>query len=552
MDATPAASTAPSYKYFRSPKNLVRRFVAKRSSRSALVWGVILGLYIISKASGFIQTYPTVAAREKLAVTLGANVGIKALLGSAHHIETIAGYAVWNFLCLIAAVGAVWALLLAVKTFRGEEDSGRWELFLAGQTTARQAATNALIGLMSGLVVLYVCFALAILAVGRLHGANFTTSASLFFSLTLIAGAAEFLAVGALASQLMPVRSRATGLATAVFGVFYIIRLIADTTSASWLLNISPLGWIEKLQPMNGSDAIWLVPIAGFVLLCSWLAIVLAGRRDLGSATFADKDSAKSHTLFLKTPLRAAIRLNRTATFVWLFSIGLMSLVYGSLSKAAVQSFQQSNSAEKFLNRLAQTSKTNLVVEFMGIVFFMVMIVAMFYVGSAIGRMREDEAQGYLDNFLVRPVSRLRWLGGRVALILVVILLAGLLSCLGTWAGEAAQHAGVSFHTLLLASINAITPLILVLGIGVFAMGSWPRFTNLLTYGAIAWSFLMVMLGSGLNLNHWLLDTSILHHVSFAPAVSANWHTDTILVALGLALCLVGAWRFNARDIQGE
>jgi ABC-2 type transport system permease protein len=542
-------------KRFRSPKTVVGRFVAKRTSRSAFILGAVLGLYMVAKASSYLKAYPTEAARQKIAESLGTNVGIEALLGVAHHIETVAGYVTWNFLCLIAAGGAIWALLIATRTLRGEEDSGRWELLLAGQTTARRATANALAGLGSGLFIIYALIALSLLGISRLHGVSFTAGASLFFALALVAGAAEFMAVGALASQLMPVRSRAAGLSAAVFGVFYMIRLVADTTNAHWLLNVSPLGWIEKLQPMYNSRPLWLLPIGTFILVLTALAIFLAGRRDLGEGIFANKDTAKLHTRLLGTPFRFAIRSTRPMTLGWLTAIVLAAFVYGQLAKGAVvKALGQSAAAEHALRRLAQTSRAQAVSAsaFLGIAFFLIMVLAMFYTASAVGRMREDEAKGYLDNFLVRPVSRSQWLWGRVLLIVTAIILAGILSSLATWAGQASQHAGLSFHTLLLAGVNAMAPALLILGVSLFAFGVAPRLTSALAYGAIAWSFLIIMLSSGLNLNHWLLDTSVLHHVAFAPAVSANWTADAVLVVISLVLCLAGALRFNSRDLQGE
>lgn len=542
---------------YRSPRTFIRRFIAKRASKSALILSVILGLYTISKASSFLKTYPTELSRQKLAETLGSNIGIEALLGTAHHIETVAGYAVWNFLCLIAAGGAIWALLLATKTFRGEEDSNRWELLLTGQTTARRAAANALLGLASGLVVMFVILSLAMFAIGRMNGANFTTSGSLFFALALTVGAAEFMAVGALASQLMPIRSRATSLSVAVFGVFYMLRLAADTTSAHWLLNLSPLGWIEKLQPMYASQPLWLLPIIGFVLICSALVIFLAGRRDLGESTFADRDTAQIRTRLLRTPFRAAIRLTKTMSIGWLLAIGLASFLYGELAKGAVQAFTSTSQVDtnkigNALSRLTDTKNIQAVSSFMGITFFLVMVIAMFYAAGAISHMRDDEAQGYLDNFLVRPFSRIQWLRGRVFLATIVVVVAGLLSGIASWAGEASQHSGVAFHTLLLAGINIVPPVILVLGIGVFAIGLAPRLTSFLTYGAVGWSFLVVMLSSGLTLNHWLLDTSILHHVAFAPATNPQWGSAAGLLGAAIVLGLLGAWRFKYRDLENE
>lgn len=542
--------------YFRAPKTLVRRFIAKRTLKSATILGIILVLYMLSKASAYLTTYNTEAAREKLAVSLGNNVGIEALVGVAHHIDTVAGYVTWNFLCLIAAGGAIWALLLAVKTFRGEEDSGRWELLLAGQTTPRKAAINALIGLSSGLIIVYALITLGILAIGHLHGANFTIRSSLFFAVALIAGAAEFLAVGALASQLMPVRSRAVGLAVAIFGVSYMARLTADTSSAHWLLSISPLGWIERLQPMYDSKPLWLLPIGGFIALLIGLTIFLAGRRDLGEGIFADKDTAKPHTQLLRTPFTAAIRLTWLNSLGWLTAIVLFAFIYGQLAKGSIinalgQALSDKHGYNSHLERISHTNSLS-IAAFLGITFLMTMLFAMFYATSAVARIREDEAQGYLDNFLVRPVSRLRWLRGRVILIVFVLVAASTLSAVAVWAGQIGQQSGISLHTLLSASVNAIVPAILILGIGLFVYGMMPRLFSIVTYGTIAWSFLIVMLSSGLNINHWLLDTSILHQISLAPAVSANWTTNGTLITIGAVLAAIGAWRFNTRDLQGE
>jgi ABC-2 type transport system permease protein len=551
MSALPLNAAEPPAKLLRSPKTTAGRFIAKRTLRSSLILGVILSLYMLIKASSYIKAYPSEIARQKLAESLGGNVGIEALLGVAHRIDTVSGYLTWNFLCLIAATGAIWALVVATKTFRGEEDAGRWELFLAGQTTPRRAAINAFAGLASGLLLLYIVIALAVLSIGRLNNAGFSDSAGLFFSLSLVAGAAEFMAVGAVASQLMPVRSRAAGVSAAVFGLFYMVRLIADSTTAHWLLNFSPLGWIERLQPMYNARPMWLLPIGGFVIVLIATAVWLAGRRDLYEGIVADKDTATPKTSLLHSPLAAVLRLNCTVIAGWLAAVAAIAFLYGELAKSAAQ-IVDSASVKPLLSRLAQSAHTQAVLTFLGFTFFFVTLVIMVYVANALGRMRSDEANGYLDNFLVRPLSRLRWLSGRVLLIVLGVIVACLISAVAAWAGEASQHVGVSIRTLLLAGANNIAPTLLVLGIGVFAYGIIPRLTSLLAYGAIGWSFLVTMLSSGLNINHWLLDTSIFHQVALAPAVNANWSTDAVLLIVGLVLGVIGAVRFNQRDLQGD
>lgn len=552
---TPTRPNDIEMEVLKSPTTLVRRFVTKRTRKSSLILGLVLGLYMISKTSTYVKTYSTVASREKIAESIGSNVGIEALLGRAHSIETVTGYMTWNFLCIITAVGAIWAIFIATKTFRGEEDTGRWELLLAGQTTARKAVQDGLVGLYSGIVLIFIFLALAIIAIGHLSGVHFAIQSGVFFALSLICGAIEFIAIGVLASQLMPVRSKAIGLSAGIFGAFYLLRLIADTSSASWLLTISPLGWIERLQPMYGSQPLWLIPIGVFTIVVGWLSVYFAGHRDLDEAILTDSGTARAHTALLHSPISAAIRLTWLSTLVWISVIVVLSFVYAQLAKGTiVNALGQSMKISHTFNRLSHLNQTKAITtgDFLGITFLLIMIIGMFFAANAISRIRDDEASGYLDNFLVQPYSRIRWLSGRAMYTSIVIVFTGILSGGVTWLAMVSQQSGISWHSLWQAGLNAIVPVLFIVGVGVCAMGLLPRLTSIIAYGAIAWSFLVIMLSSGLNLNHWLLDTSILHQISFAPASPPVWSTNAIIVLIAIGLGAIGLISFHRRDIQNE
>jgi ABC-2 type transport system permease protein len=188
----------------------------------------------------------------------------------------------------------------------------------------------------------------------------------------------------------------------------------------------------------------------------------------------------------------------------------------------------------------------------LGIGFFITMTVVMAFVVSSVNAMRDDEAEGYLDNLLVRPVGRLQWLWGRVGIIAVSVVVIGVLTSLVTWGATAVQHLDISGHALLLAGFNAMAPAAFTLGASIFALGWLPRLTSLIGYAVIAWSFLVQMISSGINLNHWILDTSIFHHVALAPAVDPNWRIVATLCGIGLAMAILGALRFRHRDLQAE
>lgn len=66
----------------------------------------------------------------------------------------------------------------------------------------------------------------------------------------------------------------------------------------------------------------------------------------------------------------------------------------------------------------------------------------------------------------------------------------------------------------------------------------------------VAWSFLLEVIGAGLGLSPWLLDLSILHHLTRAPAEPVNWTTAVVLTTLGAATASVGILTFTRRDID--
>ena len=153
--------------------------VARGARRGALIWGAVFGLMAWLLVSQFSKEYPTAADRARLVKTMGSNAGLQAIFGPAHQISTVAGYTAYHAIGVLGIIGAVWGLLAATRLMRGEEEAGRWELLLAGQTTRRRAAAGALGGLGTGLLILWAVTAAVTVAAGRGPGAHFPVTASL-------------------------------------------------------------------------------------------------------------------------------------------------------------------------------------------------------------------------------------------------------------------------------------------------------------------------------------------------------------------------------------
>lgn len=530
----------------RRPELVPTRVVARRMVRGALIWGAVFGLVTWVEVSSFAKEYPTLADRARAAATYGSNIGLQAIFGPVHHIGTVAGYTAFHMI-VAGLLGAVWGLLAGTRFVRGEEEAGRWEVLLAGQTTRPRAAAGAIAGLGVGLLTLWAVAAAIIIAVGRSGDAGFTTSASLFASVAMVAGAAIFLAVGALCSQLAATRRQAAGLATAAFGIAYLTRLVAySSTSLRWLRWASPLGWVDELRPLTASDPVPLIPIVLTITALVAMAIFLAERRDVGAGILPASDVADPRTGLLNGPVGLGYRIGRRTAVGWIAGLAMGGLVVGLITKSTAVAW--ANQSGGFLQRLGGASGGAI---YLGIAFLVVVVVVATAAAGQVAMTREEEAEGRLDHLLAGRVPRAAWLAERVAMSATMLVLVGLVAGVSTWVGAAIGGAGLSLATLLVAGVNVLPVAIFVLGIGTLVHGIAPRWAGAAAYGLVVWSFLVEVVGASVGASHWLLDTSVLHHVARAPASDVRWDSFVILVSVGLVGAAIGMWRFARRDLAG-
>jgi len=522
---------------------------ARRAARSAAVWGALFGLLILNEALSWRRNFPTASSREKFAHTLGANNGLAAIIGPARQVDTIGGLVAWRLFGLLIIVGAIWGLLAATRLLRREEDTGRWELLLAGRTSRRHATAQALAGIGAGWFVLWGLTSAFTVVAGLNRKVGFTVSASLFYATATTVGAAMFLAVGALASQLAPTRRQANGLAALVFAACYLIRMIADAgTGQSWLRWASPLGWIENLRPLTGSQALAFLPILLLTAGATWAAIALAGRRDIGAAVLTRSRPPRAGTRFLGGAGVLAVHLERWAVLSWTAGLGALALVFGVVARSAASGEVAVGSIEQQLGNLG-AHPGGPEAAWIGYEFLYIAALLAFAAAGQISALRGEEADGHLDHLLARRVTRTAWLAERLGFAVVFVFVAGLATAVGGWLGLASRHSEVDFPAMLQAGLNTAIPALFVLGLGALLYGLVPRLAMPVLYGLVLWSFLIEIIGSSISSNHWLLDTAVLTHLGPVPAADLNWTAITALTGMGVLAAAAGLTAFRRRDL---
>ncbi len=470
---------------------------------------------------------------------------MRAVYGLPTAIHTLGGFAVWRVEVFVTLVGAVWMVLATTRVLRGNEETGRLDLVLAepiSLTRDTVVSVAALLGvpLLSAVVVGSVLQGLGAAAAGSwLYGGGI----GLLF--------ATFMAVAALASQLMPERRRAAGIAIGVLLVTFVLRMWADGGSnVGWVRWLTPFGWVENLHAFGGNDLLPLIPLVATPVVLVAVALVLVRQRDTGAGMVrADDSKAGASTRLLSTPLAFATRRRIGELAAWGLGLVVLGIMSGGLSESFVGFPKQQPDAYHTLVKfgLAATVTPG------GFVAMMDMIYAVVLAGYAIACIHadyDDETGTRLDLPYSNRVTRTGWAGSTVVTTAAALMALTLVLGLATWAGSALAGAGLSAGDSLSAAANVLPVVALFLGLAMFLHGILPSWTVGVT-GVLAIGLYMVeLIGPALDWPKWVLDLSPYHHLALVPAEATAWTALLVMLGIAIAATALGLFSYAHRDLR--
>jgi ABC-2 type transport system permease protein len=506
-------------------------------------FAALLALYAFAQVVGYKRAYPTTADRLEFAWTFGINKALQLFYGVPRDLVSVGGYVAWRFGGFGSIIVAVWAVLAAVKAFRGEEEAGRQELVLAGAVTRRGVFAAAVAAILAAGAVLWVAIFVALVTGGLPAGGSAVTA------LATISPAFFFVAAGALASQLAATRRLALQLSIGAVLVSLVLRVIADIGDAGWLRWATPLGWAEEVRAFaEPRPLVAVLPVmAGAVLL--WAAGALSLRRDVGSGMLRTSDTAPPRLRGLSSTAGMALRSELGVVAAWTVGIAGFGLVVGFLST----SFSVKTISQSLQKTLAKLGGASLVTPEGALSFYFVffVLVISLFACSQVGAARHEEAEQQLEAILALPVGRMHWLGGRLGLAAAGCAVLAIVAGVFSWAGATAQSAGVSLGSLVEAGLNCLPAALLFLGLGALAYGLFPRAGAGIAYGVVTIAYLWDLLGSLLGAPHWLVELTPFEHVGLVPAQPFRAGAALAMLAIGAAAGVAGLAAFRRRDLAG-
>jgi ABC-2 type transport system permease protein len=327
------------------------------------------------------------------------------------------------------------------------------------------AALGAAVG------VLFVGTTLITLLAARNPDVGFGFGETVLYGSSVVLPAAVFVSVGALASQLGRSRRLATGVGMAVFGVAFVVRMIADSgPSTKWLLWVTPFGWTERMRPFTDNDLRPLVLAAVTIGALVVASTLLVSRRDVGAGVFSSRDVVPPRPFGLGSPFGLALRIELPVLVAWCAGAAAAAFAFGVVAKVATGAVPDSirDTLDKF------GVQGTFLRQYFGVAFLLVATVVALLPASQIGATTEEETSGRLVQLLAQPVRRVSLLSGRLVLGAAGIVVAGTLAGLMAWVGAQTQGVDPGLARMVGAGLNVVPTALLVLSIGAVVLAVAP------------------------------------------------------------------------------
>lgn len=474
---------------------------------------------------------------------LAGNPAISALFGPPVALDDPGGFTVWRTGTPVAVLVGVWAVLVATRITRGEEDAGRWDLLLAGRSRGADVVARHLAVLAGAAVLIGAAVTGAMLAAGTtatgavLHGGG-------------IAGIGLwFAALGVLAAQALPTRAAATGASVAVLAAALLMRMIADGVGAlAWLRWVTPFGILGEVGPYAAERPAPLLVLAAGALLLTCGAVSAARRRDVGSGLWAVSSSRGPRTRLLGSVTGFAVRRATRPFAGWAVGVAAYYLLVGALA-VSITDFLTGNARFAELAAGAGFGGLGSVTGFTAALFSLLAIPAGLHGAARIAATAAEETSRRSVLLFGMPVSRARLAGTDIAVAAIGMLLLLAAAGLAMWTGAASVGAGLALGDALAGALNVAPIALLCIGAAVLALGWAPR--AVLAVGALpaAGGFLLHVLAQSTGAPGWVTRLSPFAHVAAVPQAAPDWSGTVGMCAVAVLLAVVGVAGYVRRDL---
>ena len=513
------------------------RFSLRRSRLLVLAWVAVLVVVTYASAAATGSLYTSAADQVAAARAINGSPALVALYGPILDVHSLGELAMTKMTVTYAVFVMAFAVTLVRRHTRVEEESGRAEL-LGGLAVDQSAPllSAVLVGALASATVA------ALAAVADIAG-GLPVAGSLWFGASWLGLGLVGTGIGAVCAQLSASARTSGAIAAGVIAVLFLLRAVGDTTSASWLSWLSPLGWSTQLRAWSDPRG-WLVLLD--LLLAAMLvgaAVVLRRRRDLGSGLLPERPGPATGSPRLADALSLNLRLHTPTLVVWTVAVAVMGALMGAIIPNIGSMLDDAGTRDLFerLGGVGALQET-LVAAFVSVEAVLLSCFAV----SVISHGGTDEHDGRTEEVLATATAR-----STAFLAVVLVALAGaawLVLVTGVAMGVGITGSEVGFGATLGAALVQLPAIGVVAGLALLGLAQGSR------YATLGWAVVVLFFAIGpvaelLGLPGWVAGLSPYSHVPKIPAEAMDWTPVVVLTAITAVLVATAWCRYRTRDI---
>ena len=528
-----------------------------------LGWGIGMGLVMLELLGGVSALISTPQARADLAA-MAAQFAWNA---EAIKADTPGGYATWKLGTFIFLI-AVWPLLAASRTLRGEEERSQMDVLLSMPRPRWRVALEKVAAIWTALALMCLIIALVAFAAALKFAPDITLADSLLFGLNLALFCALIAGIALVISQFTHERGPAAGATGALLAVFIVVdsfhRVIPNT---DWISRLSPVYWYnlsKPLIPSYGTNPGGLALQLALALLLTGAGVWLFLRRDVGDVTALpgrlrrmQRATPESRELpprgwSLGSVYTRSLGQIAAPTFWWTVTVAGFAALMVPLVEQMASNFQKLASTSPFFTQLLdQLGGTGAGFNdtLLSFVFFFMPLILMGFAVTQVSRWAADESDGRLEMVLATPQPRQVVILARFAAVATSTVVISLVTMGAILAVSALSGVPLNAGNIAAATLELIPMALFVAALGYLGAG-WLRSAvdaGLLSFLLAAWIFI-TFLGPDLKLPDAVLKLSAMYYYG-TPVIHGFQAGVLVLVAAGAAALALATLRFRAKDI---
>ncbi|GKQ43179.1 ABC transporter membrane-spanning protein [Companilactobacillus sp. RD055328] len=510
-------------------------------------WLLLIGTFlsIVFLVLGVATIFPTIYDSESSRIAMIETLkqpAMKAIIGVYHGDNSIGSFFSSVMLHWTAILGIIFAIIIAIKNTRNQEESNLSELLLS-KSIGRLALPMA--SFLELFILFSAIFITNFIGLNLLNIDGLSTESAFLFSISTSLIALLFGTITIFFAQLANSSSGVNIMSYVLFLLSYIVVILGTQAKDNKLLWYSPLGWLSNLSLTDKNYYLPIILMIVSTIILISLSLFLQLHRDINSGLLPSS-KGKDHASKLLAGFSSLNFKNQTTSMsIWIIVIFIAGLTYGSIFK----DINKIVADNPYLTQIIAAQKNMMITNFSFMILGIFAIISLIPGLIHIYKIKNDETKGYLEIVHSKRVSRTKIFITYTGIGLLDTVLTFISGTLGLYIAQyQSLNNPISLNHFVNASSSFLSIIIFVISLGIILVTFVPKLTNLI-WIVLYYGFFVIYFGKLFNMPNWAID------ISLFGLINKNWTSPletTYIITFVIStviLIILSLQKYKKRDL---